>query len=151
MDLTAPVYAGPRHRIPGPNSTPRTIGLIAAGPAGQVLLRRAIAGGARAVPLEPAVILAAESRPRIAPDLNALVIVGAPEEATAPLAEIYQWAGRIGMLVTGVVTTPQDADVTQGDCLKRLRKHCDLLCQTPDEDFLPTMLEWLGQADANDV
>ncbi|MBL4644867.1 MAG: hypothetical protein JKY99_00225, partial [Rhizobiales bacterium] len=85
-------------------------------------------------------------RPEKAADLNTIIVVCGATSKAPGIERIYQWATEIGVLVTAVVVCPGAVGVSVAKGLSVLRAHCDMLTITTDEEYLPTMLQWLGRA-----
>lgn len=143
--LNSLANANPAHRIQKPNSVPRRIVLFGLGDGGAELGRRAVDEGVAVTALGPEVL--AGGRPSEAPDLNAIIMVGRPDEPTGKeAARVYNWARRIGVLVTAVVVSRDAAGLAVGANVNAMRLNADLITMTTDEDYLPTMLQWIGSS-----
>ncbi|SDG27392.1 hypothetical protein [Pelagibacterium luteolum] len=143
--LSSLANANPAHRIQRPNSIPRSIAIFGLGVEGTRLAENAVASGVAVTPLSLAAI-ARDTRPAELSKLNSVVIVGRPDEETGgTAARIYQWAGKIGVLVTAVVVSRDQTGLAIGANVHTMRTNADLITMTTDEDYLPTMLQWIGR------
>ena len=137
--------ANPAHRIQKPNSVPRRIAMFGLGKGGSALAERAVAEGVAVTELGLDVLTG--ERPAQAPDLNAIVVVGRPDEPTGEdAARIYGWAKKIGVLVTAVVVSRDTSGLAVGANVNTMRLNADLITMTTDEDYLSTMLQWIGSS-----
>ena len=50
------------------------------------------------------------------------------------------------MLVTAVVVSRDTSALALGDNVNAIRHNADLITMTTDEDYLPTMLQWIGSS-----
>jgi hypothetical protein len=115
------------------------------GTGGGELAARAVTEGVTVTELGLDVL--AGGRPAEAADLNAIVMVGRPDEPTGEDASrIYNWARRIGVLVTAVVVSRDASGLAVGANVNTMRLNADLITMTTDEDYLPTMLQWIGSS-----
>lgn len=145
--LSSLANANPAHRIQKPNSVPRRIGILGLGEGGAALARGAVAEGVAVTELGFDEVAALEGRPARAPDLNAVVVVLRPDEPVGEeAAQIYSWARRIGVLVTAVVVFPNASGLFVGTNANAIRSNADMMTMTTDEDYLPTMLQWIGSS-----
>jgi hypothetical protein len=143
--LNSLANANPAHRIQKPNSVPRRIAMFGLGTGGGELAARAVTEGVTVTELGLDVL--AGGRPAEAADLNAIVMVGRPDEPTGEDASrIYNWARRIGVLVTAVVVSRDASGLAVGANVNTMRLNADLITMTTDEDYLPTMLQWIGSS-----
>lgn len=143
--LSSLANANPAHRIQRPNSVPRSIAIFGLGAEGAQLAQNAIASGVAVTSLSLDAI-AQGTRPADLSELNSIVIVGRPDEETGGTAtQIYQWAGKIGVLVTAVVVSRDQTGLAVGANVQTMRTNADLITMTTDEDYLPTMLQWIGR------
>ncbi|WP_332712756.1 hypothetical protein [Pelagibacterium mangrovi] len=143
--LNSLANANPAHRIQKPNSVPRHIAMFGLGQGGSALAKRAVAEGVAVTELGLDVLTG--GRPGEAPDLNAIVVVGRPDEPTGEDASrIYAWARQIGVLVTAVVVSRDTSGLAVGANVNAMRLNADLITMTTDEDYLPTMLQWIGSS-----
>lgn len=145
-NLNSLANANPAHRIQNPNSVPRSIGMFGLGSGGKALAKKALSEGVAVTELGLDVP-AQDGRPRQAPDLNAIVMVGRHDEPVGEdAARIYEWARQIGVLVTAVVVSRDTSALALGDNVNAIRHNADLITMTTDEDYLPTMLQWIGSS-----
>ncbi|MBN13921.1 MAG: hypothetical protein CMJ15_01690 [Pelagibacterium sp.] len=145
--LSSLANANPAHRIQKPNSVPRRIGILGLGEGGAALARGAVAEGVAVTELALDEIATLEGRPAQAPDLNAVVVVLRPDEpAGEDAGQIYSWARRIGVLVTAVVVFPHTSGLFVGPNANAIRANADMVTMTTDQDYLPTMLQWIGSS-----
>lgn len=126
-------------RIDRPNSQPRRIAALATDKRGAQALEQAVRqGGDAIVVIGPDGDLPADDRPDL------VIVVGASDGDVGRLPDLYDQAGRIGVLVTAVILADNDRPEI-GPAVEAMRRNADLFMQTTDDDFLSLMLHWLSR------